>query len=73
MSSAHENAMSNQQAENFTQAYPTTYQRTCPVCGERVICNMRAGQLMLDYHHDRRLGYKKWCSGSDMNLSDRAA
>lgn len=72
MTSEHENAMNNAQANNHTPSYPVTYQRTCPVCGERVICNMRAGQLMLDYHHDKRLGYRKWCSGSDMNLSEAA-
>lgn len=72
MTSAHENAMTDTQANNATQTYPVTYQRTCPICGARVVATLRAGQLMLDYHHDRRLGYKKWCGGSDMNLSEAA-
>lgn len=65
--------MSDTQANNHTQAYPVTSQRNCPVCGERVTATMRSGQLMLDYHHDQRIAYKKWCSGSDMNLSEAAA
>lgn len=58
------------QANNQTQKYPVTHQRTCPVCGASVVATMRAGQWMLDYHHDQRIAYKKWCGGSDMNISE---
>lgn len=46
--------------------------RRCPVCGDSIVVTVKAGQVMLDYHHDRRAGYVKWCSGSDMNLSEAA-
>ena len=59
-----------QKTDEFFEVKSEPPRANCPVCGARAVVIMRGVKRFLDQHHDKRVGYVRWCDGSGLEVTE---